>query len=345
MKKSLIFIGILLCFIGLISYLNTHSTSTEPLISIDGKTMGTTYHIKICPEQDTKVDKTVMQQLINTRLTEIDQRMSTYKSNSELSLFNRYPNNQWAPISPELLQVLKMGLQLSEFTNGSFDMTVGKLVNLWGFGPTINTSLIPEPEAISQLKQAIGYQKLQLQQQPPALLKQSEEIYIDLSGIAKGYAVDAVAKVLTEHNINNFLVEIGGEIITQGQKENNKPWVVGIEAPVANKRSVGKKLYLHGAAMATSGDYRNYFDYEGQRYSHTIDPRTGYPITHKLASVTVVSNSCMQADGLATAFMVMGPEKGLTFAQENNIAIFMLIKHGNEFIAKQSKAFMPYLQQ
>ncbi|OQY20247.1 MAG: FAD:protein FMN transferase ApbE [Desulfobacteraceae bacterium 4572_35.1] len=335
---------VLITLAGMVIYLNKYSTQKQTLISINGQTMGTTYHIKLLQESSTTIDKISLKKLIDQRLSEIDHRMSTYKQDSELSLFNRFPDKQWMPISSELLYVVKTGQELSRRTNGAFDMTVGKLVNLWGFGPSTKEKIIPNQLQINNLLQYCGYEKIQLKTQPPAIIKESNNIFLDLSAIAKGYAVDAVAKVILNNDINNFLVEVGGEIITKGHKINNMPWVVGIETPVSNKRKIRKKLHLNGAAMATSGDYRNFFDYGGKRYSHTIDPRTGYPVKHTLASVTVVSGSCMKADGLATAFMVMGPEKGLNFSEKNNIAIFMIIKNGDKFIEKQSAAFNKYLQ-
>ncbi len=347
-KLTLVILTLIAC-VGTVTYLNNNPPTPESSHAITGSTMGTTYHIKVIPPAATTTDITTLHRAIDARLSEIDHRMSTYKQDSELSQFNTATAQQWHTISPELLHVVQAGHNLSKSTAGAFDMTVGKLVNLWGFGPKINTDMIPPADKIAELQQSIGYQKLQIQLTPPAIMKQSDNLFLDLSAIAKGYAVDAIAQVILENNIQNFIVEIGGEIITHGHKKHNKPWVVGIETPAANtttnKRHIQKKLYLHGVAMATSGDYRNYFDLNGIRYSHTIDPTTGYPIKHNLASVTVISDSCMKADGLATAFMVMGPEKALQYATENHIAIFLLIKDGGHFTEKQSLEFNQYLKQ
>lgn len=344
MKKHLtIIVLILLATTSLIVYLNQHATTSRPVI-MSGSTMGTSYHIKLIPDTNIKIDATILKSKIDTRLSVIDHKMSTYKKDSELSRFNRHPSNQWMDVSAETLNVIAAGQEISRLSDGAFDMTIGNLVNLWGFGPTINIDMIPDTATINQLQQHIGYQHLELRQTPSALKKNTDEIYLDLSAIAKGYAVDAVAQLLLSNNIENFLVEIGGEIITHGAKSDQQPWVIGIESALANERSIQKQIYLIGLAMATSGDYRNYFEHNGLRYSHTIDPRTGHPINHQLASVSVISNTCMQADALATALMVLGPIIGMEFAEQHQLAIFMLVKQDNKFIEKYSSAFSTYLK-
>lgn len=344
MKRIIIVSVLLVTSIAVIVTLNQRTVAGDPIASLAGATMGTSYHIKISAEGVDAAEAKRLQDLVDNRLTIIDQLMSTYKQSSEISQFNRLAANHWLDISPETLLVIQAGQHISELSDGAFDMTVGKLVNLWGFGPTININLIPDPQNISALQQQIGYKKLQLRDTPPGILKSSEAIYLDLSAIAKGYAVDAVATVLEEQHISNYMVEIGGEIRTAGFKSNQQPWAIGIESPTAAVHNVQKVLHLSDAAMATSGDYRNYFEDNGKRYSHTIDPRSGYPIEHRLASVTVICEDCMTADALATAIMVMGPEKGLQFAELHNIPIFMIIKQGEHFTERQSTSFNPYLK-
>lgn len=344
MKRFFLTLLILLLLAGGIIYLNKTRVVKTQLLSISGTTMGTSYHIKLVPETEQNIDSTTLKVKIDSRLSEIDQKMSTYKGNSDLSRFNRQKANKWMTISAETFNVIAMGQQVSKISNGAFDITVGKLVNLWGFGPAIHIEAIPDAATIQTLLSQLGYHKLELRQTPPALRKANKNIYLDLSAIAKGYAVDAIAKLLLENQIDNFLVEIGGEIITHGGKRDHQPWVVGIESPLSQQRSIRKRLQLQDVAMATSGDYRNYFEEQGVRYSHTIDPATGYPIKHKLASVTVIANSCMSADALATAIMVMGPVNGLEFASQQQLAIFMLVKQDDQFIEKYSPAFLPYLK-
>lgn len=344
-RHLLIAIVALTAVITTVIYLNKYSTTSGQPLLIKGTTMGTSYHIKITPTPGSSINQQQLEKKITVRLDQIDQKMSTYKTDSDLSRFNRSDINQWIPIAEETFFVIAAGQQISALSNGAFDITVGKLVNLWGFGPTINATLVPDPQSIHQLQQRIGYQRLKLQPHPPAILKQTEHVYVDLSAIAKGYAVDAVSLVLENNGIENYLVEIGGEIRTAGHKGADLPWVIGVESPVASERAVQKLLHLGTAAMATSGDYRNYFEHEGKRFSHTIDPRSGYPIEHKLASVTVIADNCMQADALATALMVLGPELGMQFAQKNNIAAFMIIKSDTGFIEQQSAAFKPYFKR
>lgn len=344
MKKRIVIITLPLLFIiTLVIYLNTSSQAPTGPILFEGATMGTSYHIKVIPDDSIQIDISTVSSRITERLDEIDHLMSTYKADSEISLFNQHQDNQWVTISNETLNVIEAGQQVSKLSDGAFDMTIGNLVNLWGFGPTINLDSIPKQHKIDELINQIGYQKLQLTSQPPQLLKTSTQVYLDLSAIAKGYAVDSIAKVLLELHIENFMVEIGGEIVTHGFKSENNPWIIGIQSPSTVEQSVQKRLYLTDIAMATSGDYRNYFEQEGVRYSHTIDPRTGRPITHQLASVTVISSTCMLADAYATAIMVLGPTKGMEFANKNNIAIFMIIKEGDKFTERNNELFTHYL--
>ncbi|MDA3902380.1 MAG: FAD:protein FMN transferase [Desulfuromusa sp.] len=343
MKRRLLIIIVLLLVIGGVIYLNQNKTTNDQLVNISGTIMGTSYHIKLAPTAEQKINLPALKQQISSRLVDIDGKMSTYKKDSEVSRFNRHSNQSWMSISAETMSVFNAAQRISLLSDGAFDITIGKLVNLWGFGPTINIDAIPEVDAIQALLSQVGYHKLELRQTPPALRTNSTEIYIDLSAIAKGYAVDAIARLLLEKQIVNFLVEIGGEIITHGTKQQQQPWVIGIESPLAGERSIRKRLHLADVAMATSGDYRNYFEDKGTRYSHTIDPATGYPIKHQLASVTVIDSSCMRADALATAIMVMGPEKGLEFARQHQFAIFMLVKQDDHFIEQHSLAFEPYL--
>jgi len=342
MKRRSIVIIVLLVIAGSVIYLNQNKTTNDQLVIISGTTMGTSYHIKLAPTA--KIDLTSLKERINSRLVGIDNKMSTYKKDSEVSRFNSYSGGDWVTVSAETMSVINAAQEISQLSNGAFDITVGKLVNLWGFGPTVRVDALPDINTIETLLSQVGYYKLELRKTPPAIRKSDKNIYLDLSAIAKGYAVDAIAQLLIENQIDNFLVEIGGEIITHGEKYQHQPWVIGIESPVSQQRSIRKRLILEDVAMATSGDYRNYFEENGVRYSHTIDPTTGYPIKHQLASVTVIDSTCMRADALATAIMVMGPDKGLEFARQQQLAIFMLVKQGDHFIEKHSAAFKPYLK-
>ncbi|PLX97833.1 MAG: FAD:protein FMN transferase ApbE [Desulfuromonas sp.] len=343
MKQYKRFIIPLLLLVVVVIFLASQRAKQEEIISVSGMTMGTTYQVKIVQPGDVKLDAITLKRLIDNRLNGIDGMMSTYKQDSEISQFNLSPTNTWVPVSPETFTVIRTGQQISALSQGAFDMTVGALVNLWGFGPTLTTAALPPAEKISELRDQTGFQKLILQETPPAVMKASQAVTLDLSAIAKGYAVDAVSELLAQNGLDRFLVEIGGELVARGRKTAEQPWMIGVERPQPGQRSVEKLVPLENSAMATSGDYRNYFEQDGVRYSHTIDPATGYPITHQLASVTVVAKDCMHADALATALMVMGPDKGMRFAELNQLATLMLVKQGDQFTEIESTAFTAFL--
>lgn len=343
LRRILLLTGLII--VAGVIYLNNASKHEIGSLLLSGSTMGTTYHIKLVLPSEANIEPDALSDQIKKTLSKIDHLMSTYKPDSEVSRFNQLPINQWQTLSEPTYHVIESALHYSEISQGAFDITVGKLVNLWGFGPTFNVNTIPDTHSIDQLRNNIGYKKLQLRSDPMSVLKESDSIYIDLSAIAKGYAVDAVADVLEMNSLSDYMVEIGGEIRTSGTKQAGQPWAIGVESPVTDHRSVQKVLHLQQSAMATSGDYRNYFEHDGQRFSHTIDPRTGYPIKHKLASVTVIAETCMDADALATLLTVLGPQSGMEFAEQHNLAIFMIIKTAEGFTEQFSTAFAPFLKQ
>jgi thiamine biosynthesis lipoprotein len=315
-------------------------------IVLSGSTMGTYYSIKIVQSNLVESGKSAeeIQSGIKKVLAEVNQQMSTYIDSSEISKFNQYQNRDWFPISHEFAEVLFTSLKISKLSSGTFDITVGPLVNLWGFGPEKRESKIPTDKEIFDRKSVTGYQKLSVRRSPPAVKKEIPGIYCDLSGIAKGFGVDMVAQYLKSVGISRFLVDIGGEICTSGKSHTNQAWKIGISTADDNF-DIQKVIPLYNKCIATSGDYRNYFEQDGIRYSHTIDPLTGKPITHKLASVTVVHDSCIIADGLATAIDVMGPEQGLTFANQKELAVFMIVREQDGFAEKMTPKFEKILKQ
>jgi FAD:protein FMN transferase len=310
------------------------------LLVIDGQTMGTVYSAKIVSSNllENNLDSLYLKRGIDSLLNRINQQMSTYQQNSELSRFNQYRGKGWFAVSPELCQVVEKSVQISRISGGAFDVTVGPLVNLWGFGPEEREELIPGENEIQERKKLVGYQKIQVQFSPPALKKELPEMYCDLSAIAKGYGVDKVGEYLEKCGIRNYLVDIGGEIRTRGKNHQGQEWKIGVSTP-DDHYEIQKVLVLENLSVATSGDYRNYFEKDGVRYSHTIDPQTGRPITHHLASVTVIHDSCMVADGLATAIDVLGPEKGLRLADKMGLAVFLIIREDTSFIEKMTPQF------
>ncbi len=315
-------------------FLSACTFSSDEIEKIQGRTMGTGYSV-LWPETENVTPSTV-QEKIKQLLIRINAQMSTYQEDSELSLFNSASAPYTQSISPQFAQVIDLSLSLNRLTHGYFDISVGPLVNLWGFGPDEKSLQVPSAKQIERARGKIGLESIKLVDL--ALSKQRQR-YLDLSAIAKGFAVDQVAQLLEELNITSYLVEIGGEIRVKGQKPGNQAWKVAVEAPDIHERRVQKVLALQDVAMATSGDYRNYFEENGQRYSHSIDPFTAKPVKHQLASVTIIDESCARADALATAMLVMGEEKAVTFARQENIRGYFIMRTENGFIEHLTPAF------
>ncbi len=311
---------------------------------LTGETMGTYYSVSYNPTNPRIVDKRLRDQ-IEKLLDGINRTMSTYIEDSELSLLNQVNIDLPVTISEELFYVLQNGQKVSELSNGAFDITVGSLVNLWGFGPEFLQRQIPDERDIEFLKLQVGYQKLILNENSLSIAKTVSGMYLDLSAIAKGYAVDRIAEHLQSLNIHDYLIDIGGELIGKGNNQNNELWQIGIEQAQPLSRKVQRIISLKNMAMATSGDYRNYFEYQGKRYSHTIDPRTGKPVSHNLASVTVLHEKCLIADALATAILVMGKENGLALADRIKTPVYMISRSKNGFIEHYNDLFLQYLNE
>jgi len=328
-------------------FMSACSQATQNEVKVlQGHTMGTFFTIKYYPVESITQRENYEKEVetgVHQVLKEVNRLMSTYIKDSEISRFNQYAGDDWFPLSPELAGVLEQALEVSRQSNGAFDITVGPLVNLWGFGPDKRPEKIPGDQEIARVKEFTGYNKLVLQLDGPALKKLSPQVYCDLSGIAKGYGVDRVAAYLGSLGLTDYLVEIGGEVNARGGKPDGQPWRLGIASPAGG--GLQKALYLENKAMATSGDYHNYFEEDGVRYSHLIDPVTGKPITHKLASVTVIHSSCSMADALATAIDVLGPQKGYEFAQAQDLAVFFIIRENNKFIEKMTTEFEKILSR
>jgi len=307
------------------------------IIEISGSKMGTTYHITVVADQLPPDD---LAQRIEQLLSKVDNSMSTYKDHSELSQFNRMQIGQQLQISEEFAEVLRISRDIWQRSNGAFDPTVGPLVDLWGFGPQATEDSIPSAEAVASALKNSGFQHVILNE---LMLSKQQPVQLDLSAVAKGYAVDLVANLLEMLALPDYLVEVGGEIRVSGLNPQGEAWRVAIEQPQLLS-SVDRVINLSDSAIATSGDYRNYFERDGVRYSHTIDPKTGMPVIHNLASVTVLSNSCAEADAWATAFLVLGAGQSLELAERLDLALYMLVKEGDQFKTLNSSKFMPYLK-
>jgi thiamine biosynthesis lipoprotein len=292
------------------------------VLELRGRTMGTTYSVQIAVAPE-GLDPGALQREIDAELARINGQMSTYDANSDLSRFNASATTDWVSVPPELALVVAEAQRISALSDGAFDVTVGGLVNLWGFGPEFHPDRIPTPAAIASQLAVTGYHKLAVRSDPPALRKSLPGVAVDLSAIAKGYAVDRLAELLQARDVTDFLVEIGGELRAAG-RHPERPWRVAVERPETDRRAVFRVVPLEDVGMATSGDYRNFFEQDGVFYSHSIDPKSGRPVAHRLASVTGLEARCMRADALATALLVLGPEKGLQLAEAQGIAALFI---------------------
>lgn len=320
-------------------YLTACAPVQQDDIHLMGPTMGTSYNIKYSGFEAKSVKQ--LQAEIDALLVQVNKWMSTYDPQSELSRFNQWRSTEAFPLSAETLVVMEEAIRLGKLSEGVLDVTVGPLVNLWGFGPSARPDKVPDAETIAQVKSRIGLDKLQLL--PGAARKLDEDLYVDLSTIAKGYGVDKVADLLEANGINNYLVEIGGEMRVKGNKASGLDWRIAVEKPITTERAVQEIISIGDNAIATSGDYRNYFEENGLRYSHLIDPRSGYPIQHNLVAVTVVHPSCMTADGLATALIVMGKDRALALATENHWPVLLITRENDQFKEYTTPEFEPYL--
>jgi thiamine biosynthesis lipoprotein len=307
-------------------------------VELVGSTMGTQFSVKL-PSGLGDHDALKLQKAIQAVLDAADANMSTYKPDSEISRFNRNNSVDWQPVDADFCHKVEQSLEVSSITGGTFDITVGPLVDLWGFGPGEIINEPPADKEVDWFLSSTGSEHLHADCTKPAIKKDIPDLMLDMSAIGKGYAADHVADLLEAMGFDSYLVEVGGELSIRGLNSKGEPWAIGIEAPLANARKPHTIVHLTDTAMATSGDYRNFFEAGGKLYSHTIDTRTGRPVTHSLASVTVVDPKGWRADALATALLVMGPEEGMVFAEREGMAILMLLRTDDGIEERQTAAF------
>ena len=268
--------------------------------------------------------------------------MSTYLPDSEVSRFNTSRSTDWQAVSPEVVEVVAYAQHVSELTDGAFDITVAPLVKLWGFaGETIDK--LPDDAEVAQLRERLGYQHLAFRRTPPALRKNISQLHIDLSAIAKGFAVDKAVDILHERGFKNYLIEVGGELRASGVNKNLRVWHIGVEKPVPGWREVMREVQLDGAGIATSGDYRNFIEIDRRRYSHEIDPRSGQPLMYQGGSVTVIAPTAMQADAWATGLFVLGRQRGMKIAKSQQLAVYYIEQSDDGFIQTMNKRFSQHL--
>lgn len=325
--------GVLLAVAFLLSGCDKH----ESAIHLTGSTMGTQYAITIAAPG--AIDADALKIHIEALLSDISATMSTYDPISELSILNNNPSTDWIEVSAPLYTVLEAALVVAIDSGGAFDVTVGPLVNLWGFGPDRGAGVVPDASALASARERVGINKFKLRAHPSALRKRLPDIYIDLSGIAKGYAVDRLADLLQRAGSENFLIDIGGELRALGKNPKGQDWRIGIENPVYDGREIGRSIPLRNAGLASSGNYRNFFQSDGVRYGHTIDPRTGAPVQHRLAGVTVLNSTAMLADAWATALMGLGFEAGIKSADEHGLAAMFIVREADDWKTYTTEPF------
>jgi len=296
----------------------------EPLLEaiyINGPTMGTNYNITlVSPPKSVK--QTALKQEIDLLLKALNQEMSTYIVDSDIMLFNQRTIGQPQFVKDDFLDVLILSQRISELTSGYFDITVGPLVELWGFGRNVNQQ-VPSADEVEKAKSKVGWEYLVINPSAKTIEKQ-RAIWLDVSAIAKGFAVDKVAGLMETKGIEHFLVEIGGEMRVKGFNRQQQRWRVGIETPSLLQNQAQQLVQFSDKAIATSGDYRNYFEKDGQRFSHTIDPSTGMPVKHNIASVSVVADTAAEADALATALNVLGEVAAIELANKEHLAAYFI---------------------
>lgn len=316
--------------------------SAPALTTLRGPTMGTTWSVKLVVPAQRSADE--LQRGIQREVDAVVAQMSTYEADSDLGRYNRAPAGTWQALPPEFFGVLDYALALARDSGGAYDPTVGPLVNLWGFGPGARLHEVPSDAAIAAAREHVGYARIELDAATRRAL-QPGDVYVDLSSVAKGFGTDQIARWLEREGVASYLVDISGELRAHGKRPDGGDWQVGIEKPGAAAGAVDmaseveRVVRLREKSMATSGDYRHFFEDAGRYYSHHIDPRTGRPVEHRIASVTTIADDCMHADSIGTALMVLGEDAGLAWARERGLAVLMLVRDGDGFVERTTPAF------
>jgi len=325
-------------YLSLTLIASCNSSDLLPAYDLSGSTMGTTFNITLV-DPPAEADLELLQTKIQDRLEHVENIASTYRADSEVSRFNAETSTDWERVLPEFCRMVVAANEVSSMTHGAFDITVGPLVNLWGFGPEDHADAVPADEDIEAAQKNVGYEMLETDCDHSVMRKASAAIYVDLSGWAKGYAVDQLATLLDERGIANYLVEIGGELRVRGHNAEQRKFAVAVEKPLKNNTMDYSVVRLSDASVATSGDYRNFFELDGKSYSHTIDPRTGRPVNHDLTGVTVISTNTAYADAVATALLVLGPDEGHALAERLRIAAYFVVRTADGLEEKTTSQF------
>lgn len=317
--------------------------STTAALVLEGKTMGTLWRVSLAGVDGER--KNVLQQAIQRQLDTDDRALSTWKAGSILSRFNRYRGSEPQPVSADMADIVSQALRIGAKTGGAMDITVGPLVNLWGFGPIKAPAHTPSAAEIAAARAQTGLQHLRVIETVDGqwLQKDLPGLYVDLSTMGEGYATDHLARLMEREGINNYLVSVGGAVLSRGKNGNGQPWRVAIQKPTDRENAVQARVDLQGHGISTSGSYRNYYELDGKRISHVIDPTTGWPIQHKLVSATVIATTALEADGWDTGLMVLGSEKAKALALKEQLAVYLVSKEGDKFVSWMSPQFSAFL--
>ncbi|MFJ2714702.1 FAD:protein FMN transferase [Pseudomonas sp. NPDC087346] len=307
----------------------------DSMESFGGPTMGSTYSIKYVRHAGL-ADSTQVRSEVEGILGEVDRQMSTYRSDSDIERFNALPASSCQTMPASILELVRVGEQLSQQSEGSYDLTVEPLMNLWGFGPQGREEKVPSAAALAEVMQRVGYHHLRIDGDQ---LCKDAAVEVDFDSIAAGYAVDTIAARLEAMGIHDYLAEATGELKASGKKLDGSPWRIALEEPRDDQQVAERVISIDGYGVSTSGDYRNYFLQDGRRYSHTFDARSGAPVLHNLASVTVIHPSTLMADGLSTLLLILGPERAWDYAEKHDIGAFFVIRADTGFVIRTSKAF------
>lgn len=321
----------------------TPATPASTATVLDGKTMGTFWRVSVIGVDEAKAQ--ALRAKVQAQLDADDRLLSTWKNDSALMRFNHAADTRPWPVSEAMADIVTLSLRIGAKTDGAMDITVGPLVNLWGFGPDKQPVATPDAQAIAAAKARTGLQHLQVINQSGRqfLQKDIPDLFVDLSTVGEGYAADHLARLMEQEGISRYLVSVGGALVSRGMNGEGKPWRVAILKPTDRENAVQAIVDINGHGISTSGSYRNYYELDGKRISHFIDPQTGQPITHKLVSVTVIAPTALEADGWDTGLMVLGPEKAQHVVREQGLAVYMIVKEGEGFKTWMSPQFRTFL--
>lgn len=321
----------------------TTTANTPAATVLEGKTMGTSWRVSVMDMDKNRENE--LRGKIQSQLDADDQLLSTYKNDSALMRFNLSNSTSLWPVSEAMAAIVTESLHVGYKTNGAMDITVGPLVNLWGFGPTKQPETVPSQAQIDDARARTGLQHLSVLNQygQQYLQKDIPDLFVDLSTVGEGYATDHLAALMTQEGISRYLVSVGGALVSRGLNASDKPWRVAIQKPTDQQNAVQAIVDINGHGISTSGSYRNYYELNGKRLSHVIDPKTGNPITHNLVSVTVIASTALEADAWDTGLMVLGPEKAKEVVRQQGLAVYMITKEGENFKTWMSPQFQAFL--